>query len=111
MRSTNKGGRYEVHHHRRCRGRRADLGRKGWGAMSLVGTCSGHRERVAKAEGWRDGEATLVITEQKGLTFTGHLKRTNPRGDVGEPLGRLHAWRKADRRRRRKRWFPGGGAL
>lgn len=55
-------------------------------AVSLVGTWTGHRERVAKVEGWRDGEATLVITEQKGLTFMGHLKRANPSGDVDEPL-------------------------
>lgn len=54
--------------------------------VSLVGTWSGHRERAAKAEGWRDGEATLVITEQKGLTFTGHLKRANATGDIDEPL-------------------------
>lgn len=55
-------------------------------AVSLVGTWSGHRERMAKVEGWRDGNATLVITEQKGMTFKGHLSRANPDGDVDEGL-------------------------
>jgi hypothetical protein len=55
-------------------------------SVSLVGTWTGHRERMAKVEGWREGPATLVITEQKGLTFTGRLKRSNPDGDVDENL-------------------------
>ncbi len=55
-------------------------------AVSLVGTWTGHRERAAKVEGWREGTATLVITEQKGMTFVGHLKRSNPAGDEDEPL-------------------------
>src|SRR5262245_34640919 len=54
--------------------------------LSLVGTWTGQRERIAKVEGWREGLATLVITEQKGRTFTGHLKRSNADGDVQEPL-------------------------
>ncbi len=54
--------------------------------ISLVGTWVGHRERAAKVEGWRDGTATLVITEQRGLTFTGNLKRANADGDVEEQL-------------------------
>ena len=28
----------------------------------------------------------LVITEQQGNTFVGHLKRSNPTGDEDEPL-------------------------
>ncbi len=54
--------------------------------VSLVGTWTGPRERIAKVEGWRDGTATLVITEQKGLTFTGHLSRTYETSDVKENL-------------------------
>jgi hypothetical protein len=54
--------------------------------VSLVGTWSGQRERIRQAEGWKDGLATLVITEQKGRTFTGHLIRANPSGDQTEPL-------------------------
>jgi len=42
---------------------------------SLVGTWSGPRERIAKVEGHVAGTATLVITDQQGMTFTGHLVR------------------------------------
>jgi hypothetical protein len=55
-------------------------------AMNLVGTWAGQRDRIAKEEGRRGGLATLVITEQQGRTFTGHLKRSNPTGDDDEPL-------------------------
>ena len=54
--------------------------------VSLVGTWVGERDRIAKVEGRRGGLATLVITEQQGNTFTGHLKRSNPTGDEDEPL-------------------------
>lgn len=54
--------------------------------VSLVGTWVGERDRIAKIEGRRGGLATLVITEQQGNTFTGHLKRSNPTGDEDEPL-------------------------
>jgi hypothetical protein len=54
--------------------------------VSLVGTWSGPRERIAKTEGLREGVATLVITEQKGRTFKGHLVRANKDGDVKEDL-------------------------
>jgi hypothetical protein len=37
----------------------------------LVSTWSGHRERIASTDGYRNGEATLVVTEQTGLTFKG----------------------------------------
>src|SRR5947209_1462948 len=43
-------------------------------------------DRIAKVEGRRGGLATLVITEQQGNTFAGHLKRSNPTGDEDEPL-------------------------
>src|SRR2546422_5345057 len=55
-------------------------------AQSLVGTWTGQRDRIAKVEGRRGGLATLVITEQQGNTFAGHLKRSNPTGDEDEPL-------------------------
>jgi hypothetical protein len=54
--------------------------------VSLVGTWTGPRERIAKTEGLREGMATLVITEQKGRTFKGHLVRANKDGDVKEEL-------------------------
>jgi hypothetical protein len=54
--------------------------------ISLVGTWTGQRERIAKVEGYRDGLATLVITEQQGRTFKGHLNRSNKDGDVKEDL-------------------------
>jgi hypothetical protein len=50
---------------------------------------SGHgrqRDRIAKVEGRRGGLATLVITQQQGNTFVGHLKRSNPSGDEDEQL-------------------------
>ena len=49
--------------------------------ISLVGTWIGQRERAAKVEGWRDGTATLVVTEQRGRTFVGSLKRANSDGN------------------------------
>ena len=49
--------------------------------VSLVGTWTGQRDRIAKVEGRRGGLATLVITEQQGNTFTGRLKRSNATGD------------------------------
>ena len=56
--------------------------------VSLVGTWTGQRDRIAKVEGRRGGLATLVITEQQGNTFVGRLKRSNPTGDEEEPLWR-----------------------
>jgi len=55
-------------------------------SVSLVGTWTGERARIAKTEGRRGGLATLVITEQQGNTFAGRLKRSNPTGDEEEPL-------------------------
>ncbi|MET0866661.1 MAG: hypothetical protein ABWY35_01085 [Pseudorhodoplanes sp.] len=54
--------------------------------LSLVGTWTGQRERMSKAEGYREGLSTLVITEQKGRAFKGHLIRANKEGDVKEEL-------------------------
>ena len=50
-------------------------------SVSLVGTWTGQRDRIAKVEGRRGGLAKLVITEQKGNTFVGRLKRANATGD------------------------------
>ena len=58
----------------------------GEAAVSLVGTWTGQRDRIAKVEGRRGGLATLVITEQQGNTFAGRLKRSNQTGDEEEPL-------------------------
>ena len=55
-------------------------------SVSLVGTWTGQRDRIAKDEGRRGGLTTLVISEQQGNTFTGRLKRSNPTGDEEEPL-------------------------
>ena len=55
-------------------------------SVSLVGTWTGQRDRIAKVEGRRGGLATLVITEQQGNTFVGRLKRSNPTGDEDEAL-------------------------
>ena len=55
-------------------------------SVSLVGTWTGQRDRIAKDEGRRGGLTTLVISEQQGNTFTGRLKRSNPSGDEEEPL-------------------------
>jgi hypothetical protein len=55
-------------------------------SVSLVGTWTGQRDRIAKAGGGRGGLATLTITEQQGNTFSGRLKRSNPTGDEEEPL-------------------------
>jgi hypothetical protein len=55
-------------------------------SVSLVGTWTGQRDRIAKVEGRRGGLATLVITEQQGNTFVGQLKRSNATGDENEPL-------------------------
>jgi hypothetical protein len=56
------------------------------GSLSLVGTWTGQRDRIAKVEGRRGGLATLVFTEQQGNTFVGRLKRSNATGDEEEPL-------------------------
>ena len=58
----------------------------GAAAVSLVGTWTGQRDRMAKVEGRRGGLATLVITEQQGNTCVGRLKRANSTGDEEEPL-------------------------
>jgi hypothetical protein len=54
---------------------------------NLVGTWTGNRERIAIDDGYVEGKLTLVITEQQGRTFTGHLDRTYPdKPDIDEGL-------------------------
>lgn len=54
--------------------------------VSLVGTWTGHRERIASTEGYREGTATLTVTEQTGLTFKATMGWSTPQGDVREDL-------------------------
>jgi hypothetical protein len=53
---------------------------------NLLGTWSGHRERIASTEGYRNGTATLVVTEQTGWTFKGAMTWSTPQGDLSDPL-------------------------
>lgn len=54
--------------------------------LSLLGTWTGQRERIASTEGYRQGSATLIVTEQTGLTFRGAMRWSTPEGDVQEDL-------------------------
>jgi hypothetical protein len=49
--------------------------------FSMKGTWTGHRERIAQTEGYRNGTATLVVTEEQGLTFKGAMHWSTPEGD------------------------------
>lgn len=53
---------------------------------NLVGTWSGHRERIASTEGYRNGSATLVVTEQIGWTFKGFMQWSTPEGPMQDDL-------------------------
>jgi hypothetical protein len=52
----------------------------------MTGTWTGHRERIAATEGYRNGDATLVITGQTGRTFTGYMQWTTPTGPQQDSL-------------------------
>ena len=54
--------------------------------FSIVGTWTGHRERFASADGYRNGTATLTVTEASGLTFRGTMSVSMPDGDLTDPL-------------------------
>jgi hypothetical protein len=58
----------------------------GAGEPSSVGMWTGHRERIASTEGYRNGEATLVVTEQTGWTFRGAMTWSTPEGDRSDSL-------------------------
>jgi hypothetical protein len=53
---------------------------------NLMGMWTGRRERIASTEGYRNGEATLTVTDQTGWNFKGSVSRTTPEGDVSDPL-------------------------
>lgn len=54
--------------------------------FSMVGTWTGHRERIASDEGYRNGDATLTVTDENGTTFEGTMGWTTPEGDESDPL-------------------------
>jgi hypothetical protein len=54
--------------------------------VSLLGTWTGHRERIASSEGYRNGTATMTVTEQEGMTFKATMAWSTPDGDEGDPL-------------------------
>jgi hypothetical protein len=53
---------------------------------NLIGTWTGHRERIASTEGYRNGTATLVVTEQTGWTFKGIMAWSTPEGPLQDDL-------------------------
>lgn len=53
---------------------------------ALIGTWTGHRERIASDEGYRNGDATLLISEQTGRTFRGVMTWTTPAGTQADGL-------------------------
>jgi hypothetical protein len=53
---------------------------------ALQGTWTGHRERIASTEGYRNGTATLVIAEQRGSTFRGTMGWSTPEGTIRDGL-------------------------
>jgi hypothetical protein len=53
---------------------------------ALLGTWTGHRERISSSEGYRNGDATLMVTDQTGRTFTGLMTWTTPDGVQEDPL-------------------------
>ena len=56
------------------------------GKLALLGTWTGHRERVSSTEGYRNGTATLRVTQQTGMTFKGTMTWSTPDGPITEPL-------------------------
>lgn len=54
--------------------------------FSMLGTWTGHRERIAEPDGYREGTATMVVSEQKGGTFKGYLKWSTSTGDMQDPM-------------------------
>ncbi|NKI45387.1 hypothetical protein [Streptomyces physcomitrii] len=52
----------------------------------LVGTWTGHRERIASNDGYRQGRATLVVVEQRGRTFKGLMRWSTPEGEEQDEL-------------------------
>lgn len=56
------------------------------GKLALLGTWTGHRERISSTDGYRNGTATLRVTRQNGLTFKGTMTWSAPGGPITEAL-------------------------
>lgn len=54
--------------------------------VSLLGKWTGHRERIASTEGYRNGTATLTVSRQTGQTFQGAMEWSTPQGTRRDPL-------------------------
>jgi hypothetical protein len=54
--------------------------------VSMMGTWTGHREKLANDDGYANGPATLTVTEASGLTFKGTMNIPLPSGDINDPL-------------------------
>jgi hypothetical protein len=54
--------------------------------VSLLGTWTGHRERISSSDGYRNGTATLTVLEQTGSTFRGNLSWSTPEGEAQDDL-------------------------
>jgi hypothetical protein len=54
--------------------------------FSIMGTWTGHRERIASTDGYRSGPTTLTVTEESGLTFAGTMSWSTPDGVLRDPL-------------------------
>ena len=54
--------------------------------FSMKGTWTGHRERISATEGYRNGTATLIVTEEQGMTFKGEMHWSTSEGDMHDPL-------------------------
>ena len=50
-------------------------------APSMVGTWTGRGEGVGTKDGWSSGDVTIVITEQRGSAFKGHVLYPEPAGE------------------------------
>jgi hypothetical protein len=54
--------------------------------LSLRGSWSGVRQRLSSKDGYRDGPATLKVTEQRGRTFKATMTWSTPDGPMTQPL-------------------------
>jgi hypothetical protein len=54
--------------------------------FSIKGTWIGHRERLADKEGYRNGKARLIVTEQQGMTFKAEMHWSTASGEENDRL-------------------------
>lgn len=54
--------------------------------VSLEGSWTGERSRVHHEEGTMEGDVTMDVEEQDGLTFTGTVTWSSPEGDMSGPM-------------------------